>query len=430
MKIGIIGSGIAGLSAAWLLGRRHEVTLFERHARPGMGAFNLQYSVAGVDTTIDVPLRAFNSCYYQNLMALYKMIGVETSHADHSAGFGMKGARKDFLSYRYLGWRKTTFPMLDNLRSLSLVSFLIAKDMAVFQLTAPRDLAAGRADNMTLLDYLEAGGYSRAFIDQVMLPTLAATGTCTYEAAAGYPAALVIEFFASGLLFNGIWRARHGADDAIERLLVNCTELRCNARVNAVRKEGEGVRVDFSGGSAQFDHVIIASQANQAVELIGTEEAKASALLRTVQYQSSELVVHTDPQFAPAPGRSSAPLQFLLDPSADKPMASIQLNHIYPQLKKAPPIFQTWNPLVQPDDKHVLGRTIFERPVVTLESLAALQSLARAHEEPGRRIWYCGSYAMPGIPLQESGVESAMVIAARLGCPAPWQTGGNEEQAA
>ncbi|GAA3970348.1 FAD-dependent oxidoreductase [Allohahella marinimesophila] len=432
MKIGIIGSGIAGLSAAWLLGRTHEVTLFERHARPGMGAFNLQYSEAGIDATIDVPLRAFNDGYYENLTALYAMIGVETSHADHSAGFSMKGATSDFLSYRYLGWRKSAFPMMDNLRSLGLSSLLIAKDMAVFQLVAPRDLAAGRADDMTVLDYLETAGYSRVFIDRLMLPTLAAIGTCTYEAAAAYPAALVIKFYAGGLLFNNIWRAQHGADDAIDRMLANSRDIRCNTSVTRVEssEDGSGVQVDFDGGSAQFDHVVIASQANQARELVAHEEAEASALLSKIDYQASELVVHSDPKFAPARGRSTAPLQFLLDPLADKPMASIQLNHLYPQLKKARPIFQTWNPLVQPDEDYVLGRAMFERPVVTLESLAALKSLAQLHQQPGRRIWYCGSYAVPGIPLQESGVQSAMVIAARLDCPAPWLVAAAEERAA
>ena len=315
MKIAIIGSGIAGLSAAWLLGRTNDITMFEHHASPGMGAFNLQYRHGGVRTTIDVPLRAFNSCYYKNVTALYGRIGVETSHADHSAGFTMAGANKHFLSYRYLRWRASVFPMLDSLGTIGLSSLLIAKDMAVFQLTAPRDLTAGRTERCTILEYLETGGYSKAFIERLMLPTLAAVGTCSYAAAAAYPASVVIDFFAGGLLFNRIRRAKHGADDAIERLLSYSNRVRCNTLVTQVTTTDSGnqVQVSFEGGSEKFDHVVVASQANQAGELVGEEEAAAKALLGVIQYESSELVVHSDPRFAPAKGHSTAPLQFLLD---------------------------------------------------------------------------------------------------------------------
>lgn len=86
-RIAIIGSGIAGLSAAWLLGRKHQVDLFERHAHPGMGAFNLNYDQGNTQARIDVPLRAFNTCYYKNLVALYRAMGVEMQRTDHAATY-------------------------------------------------------------------------------------------------------------------------------------------------------------------------------------------------------------------------------------------------------------------------------------------------------------------------------------------------------
>lgn len=96
MKIAIVGSGIAGLSAAWLLGRHHQVTLFERHSRPGMGAHNLDYTFSNQTVRIDVPIRAFNQCHYRNLVKFYDLMGVDTLRTDHSAAYSHPSQKAPF----------------------------------------------------------------------------------------------------------------------------------------------------------------------------------------------------------------------------------------------------------------------------------------------------------------------------------------------
>lgn len=420
-QIAIVGSGIAGLSAAWLLGRYHDVTLFERHDNPGMGAFNLTYKEGDVEARIDVPLRAFNTCYYKNLVALYREMGVEMQRTDHSASYSIDANAKTYFGYQYIELGRRALPILAGLNKISLKSLTIAKDAARFLVFAKRDRAKGKAEDMTIEQYLRSNRYSSGFIEEVILPSFAAICTCSYDAVREYPAETIIDFLTSGMLFNGIWRAKHGAEDAIHKMLQNCKVLHCNVEVEKIVKQDGRVLIRQRDGSEQlFDHVIIAVQANQAVKLISDDEASASELLAKIPYERSEVVVHGDVDLIPKADRDRAPVNFMVDKQQDKPMASIWLNKIYPSLEKSAPLFQTWNPLQEPKAHTVLGRSHFERPVVNLDSLAAIQSLSKLHQQDDRQIWYCGSYAMPGIPLLESAVQSAMHISEQLGADIPW----------
>ena len=422
MRIAIVGSGIAGLAAAWLLGRRHDVTLFERHQRPGMGAFNLDYPGTVQPARIDVPLRAFNASYYTSLIPLYRAAGVELERTDHAAGFTAADGTT-YFRYRNLRFPGgVTVPMLAGLHRLGTRYLAIARDAMRFLLRARNDLLNGSTDDLTIEEYLRQRGYSSAFANYMLLPAFASICTCSYAAVRAYPASIIIDFFTAGRFAGGLWRARHGADDAIQQLLKNCATLHCSTGIDSIRRDATGVTLRREDGTeCRFDHVIVAAQANQAAGLVATGEAEAADLLRRIRYERSEVVVHGDTALMPSQRRDWAPVNFFVDPGKTAPMANIWLNQIYPGLQGDPPLLQTWNPLREPAANAVLGRAHFERPVVDHASLAAIHTLQRLHRQPGRRIWYCGSYAMPGIPLLESAVRSAMDVTRTLGVDIPWQ---------
>ncbi|MFD2229531.1 FAD-dependent oxidoreductase [Alkalimarinus sediminis] len=420
-NIAVVGSGIAGLSVAWLLGRQHDVTLFERHEKPGMGAFNLSYKDGDIEERIDVPLRAFNTCYYKNLVAFYQQMGVEIQRTDHSASYSSDRNKSIYFGYRYVELGKRAFPVFAGLSKVNLKSVRIARDTARFLVFAKRDRQKGLTDGLSIEHYLRANQYSNTFIEEVILPSFAAICTCSYPAVKQYPAEIIIDFLASGMLFNGIWRAKRGAEDAIHRMLENCNTLHCDAEIKSIAKQDKQVKIIESNGREHlFDHVVVAVQANQAVKMISKDETEAKKLLSKIPYERSEVVVHGDIDLIPKAEDDRAPVNFLLEQKQNKPMASIWLNKIYPSLNDGSPLFQTWNPVMEPKKETVLGRSHFERPTVNLESLAAVKSLNRLQKENDRQIWYCGSYAMPGIPLLESAVQSAMFIAEQLGAEVPW----------
>ncbi len=427
MRIAIVGSGIAGLSAAWLLGRRHKVTLFERHGRPGMGAFNLDYPLQGSTVRIDVPIRAFNHCHYRQLVKFYEVLGVEMLRTDHAAAYSSPGAVHPYFAYKYLDLEKYSIPYPYAAGRFSIDSLRILRDTLRFLLTAKKDRLQGVTSGLGLAAYLSLKGYSSAFAEGVLIPSFAAICTCSYDAVRAYPAEAIIDFLASGMLFNGIWRAREGADDAIGRLLQHCRLVQCNTTITTVQVHSPGPTCqavvalrDSEGGHYEFDQVILAVQANQAVAMLGDQDPLAVDCLRAVAYQRSEVVVHGDPALAPGHATTGPAVLFEVDRNRQAPMASICLNKLYPSLREAPPLFQTWNPLREPAAGKVLGRAHFERPVLTTDSLARLAELDRLLDAEGRRVWYCGSYAKPGIPLLESALQSAMDIARRLGADIPW----------
>lgn len=426
MKIAIVGSGIAGLSAAWLLGRHHQVTLFERHGRPGMGAHNLDYTFSNQTVRIDVPIRAFNQNHYRNLVRFYDLMGVETLRTDHSAAYSHPSAKQPFFAYRYLDIGRRSLPRPAGWRHWSLDSVKIARDAFRFLITARRDQRRGFTKGQTIAEYMISRGYSALFSEQVLLPSFAAIGTCSYRAIRQYPADTIIDFMTSGLLFNGIWRAKSGADDAIARMLEHCDQLICNTSIVSIRthvRKGQPAGVvleDNQKNRHTFDRVVLAVQANQAADMLGDEEREARKYLRSVGYERSEVVVHTDARLAPGHGQSSPPVLFEVDSLQDKPMASICLNKLYPSLKKAPAIFQTWNPLREPAPGTVVGRAFFERPLVTLESQDSIQKLRQLNQDPNRLIGFSGSFAHPGIPLLESALQSSMDIARHWGVDIPW----------
>lgn len=415
--IGIIGSGIAGLSAAWFLGKRHKVTLFEAHQAPGMGAFNLDVEVNGNNVRVDLPLRAFNACYYKNLMKLYQALGVEVEKTDHAAAYAHPDLSKAFFDYRYVNLGKFAIPMIRNLKHLNRQSLTLFKDMTKFLVVAKNDWQKGKVTGVTIGDYLRKSGYSKAFINDILMPSFAGIGTCSYDAVEHYPAEIIIEFLASGMLFNGIWRAKKGADDAINRMVEACDQVICNSRTERIeRRDGKLHITQADGSTHRFDHVIVATQANQAAPLLQDVDPELSRLLARVPYEASELMVHRDTRLLPKGWEHQAPVSFLVDPDHDKPMASICLNKIYPQLRDAEPIFQTWNPIREPRADAVLKRAWFERPTPTLNSLRAIQTLQHLQKQAKRQIWCVGSYAMPGIPLLESAVQSSLQVSEQLGC--------------
>lgn len=416
LNIAIVGSGIAGLAATWLLGRSHHVTLYERHARPGMGAFNVAFEAGGAPLRIDVPLRVFKSGYYHNLMALYRAAGVEMQPTDHAAAFATPEG-DTYFSYRNVLLGGRSIPLLTDWRQRAR---RITRELLRFLRESPRHRAAGEARDLTLGNYLAQHRYGSDFVDGMLLPSLAAICTCSYAAVRRYPAETLIDFFSSGSLTQGTWRARFGADDAIAKLMAPCRQLIANAQITSVEFHADGARItDISGQQHAHDHVVVAVPAHRAASLVAASDSQAAGWLQQVPYESSEVVVHRDARLVP-PSARKAPVHFSVDPAAEGPMANIRLNHIVPELKGETSLYQTWNPLIEPARDHVLGRAHFERPLVTLNSQTAMAQLVARQRQADARIWFCGSYLMPGIPLLESAAQSARHVAERLGVTTPW----------
>lgn len=423
LTIAVVGGGLAGLAAAWLLGRRHRVTLFERQPRPGFTAASV--SLPGTAQRVDVPLRVFYPGYYPTLTRLYRALGVQTEPVSYASSFTDADGR---LYFRYRNWRwgdrswswLAPQDLLLGARGRDIVRGLLR-----FYREAVPALRNGTLGRTSIGDHVAAQRYPQAFVDGLLLPAICTVCTCGIEQARGFPAAVIVDYLAHGITRDAVRRAVHGADDVQARLLQGIPALQVEARIAAVQPQADGVvlRMD-DGTSARFDHVVLATQANQARRLLSGATTAEAGVLEAFRYRPVRVLTHRDAALMPARRRDWSPVNLRLAAGQEAPESTIWINAVQPALRAAEPVFQTVHPQRAPRAGLLLGEASFERPLVDAGSQRALLALQSLHAQPGRRLWFCGSYAQAGIPLLESAVRSAAEVAARLGAPLPDRAAG------
>ena len=416
MNIAVIGGGIAGLAAAWLLSRHHTVTLFERQAQPGFVASSL--AVDGV--RVDMPLRVFYPGYYPTLTRLYRELGVATEPVSYATTF-TGGNGQVFFRWRNLRLGGLSIPYVLPVDVASPRARRIARGALRFKRLAGAALARGELAGCSVGEFAAAHGLPAEYVEGLLLPALATIATCTTEDARNYPADVVAAYLAGGLTRQSVRRAVHGADDAARRLSAGIGRVVCSAGVQGVRQAGEQVAVLRAAGEVElFDHVVLATQANQAAALWQNPPLAQAELLAAFKYRRLEVLMHRDTGFMPVRRRDWSPVNARVCPQHDRPESTIWVNAVQAALRQAAPVFQTVHPHRQPRDDLLIGRAAFERPLVdassqrALAALQQLQSAAAADHTPTRRVWLCGSYAEAGVPLLESAVRSAYGVAAAL----------------
>lgn len=429
MRIAVVGSGIAGLSAAWLLSQDHEVTIFEKSARLGMDAHGLDIAGLNGEVRIDVPLRVFFDGFYPNLVSLYHALGIDSQPINYSASFGQLNERS-YFRYENYKFGRYTLPFFKGKRSVNPMALRIGWDIFRFFRQLPTSLANGITDELTLEDYLRQRGYSREFAEGFLYPAFAGICTCSHASIRDYPARVVLEYLDTGLLFSSVRRVTQGTQEIVRRLAAAVHQIHFNTEVQGLIPNATGVTLDTPAGSSSFDHVVLATQANQSAKLLNQASTEERDVMNAFCYEPSRVIVHRDARLAPPGGPPEwAPVNFLLGDNQAAPMATIWMNAIQ-SLPARDPLFQSWNPIIDPNPALVLAESTFERPVVNFDSLQALKRLNFLHQKPDRRLWFCGSYAAHGIPLLESATHSALSVAERLGSRRPWTTTGRADSGA
>ncbi len=418
MEIAVVGGGIAGLSAAWWLSQpaqgAHRVTLFERQAEPGFVASSL--AVDGV--RVDVPLRVFYPGYYPTLTRLYAELGVATEPVSYATTFtGSDGAA--FFRWRNLRLGAFSVPYVLPCDVASPRARRIVAGALRFSREARVALARGELQGRSIGAFTQALALPPEYVEGLLLPALATIATCSTDDARRYPADVVAGYLAAGLARQSVRRAVHGADDAAARLTRGIARVVCDAGVQRVLQRGERMLVQRTAGAETFDHVVLATQANQALALLPEASTAERRVLARFGYRALEVVMHRDPGLMPPRRADWSPVNARVCPEHERPESTIWVNAVQPALRRARAVFQTVQPQRAPRDELVLGRAAFERPLVDATSQGALADLQRLQAEPGRRLWFAGSYAGTGVPLLESAVRSAYAVARAIAAASP-----------
>lgn len=408
-NIAVIGSGISGLAAAWLLNQNHRVTLFEQEARPGGHTNTVTVDGVPVDTGFIV----YNQANYPNLTALFDHLGVATQPSDMSFAASLAGGELEYSGTGLGG-------LFAQKRNLVRPRFWrMLKDVTRFYRQAPALLQSGDA-GLSLGDWLAREGYSEPFVEDHLLPMAAAIWSCPTAAMRAHSAQAFVRFFHNhGLLrLRGRpqWRTVTGGARTYVGRLTEGLDLRLDAGVTAVRRSAHGVAVTTGDGQIHgFDQVVVATHADQALALLADPDIEERHMLGAFRYQDNEAVLHTDPALMPRHRGVWSSWNYIAG-GHDALCVTYWMNRLQ-GLPVDRDLFVTLNPHVAPDPARVLRRFSYAHPVFDGEALAAQRRLWRIQGR--RRTWFCGAYF--GAGFHEDGLQAGLWVAERLGgVRRPW----------
>lgn len=419
LRIAVVGAGIAGLGAAWLLSRRHSVTLFEREDRFGGHSHTVDLDGPAGPIAVDTGFIVYNTATYPNLTALFAQLGVETRASDMSFGVSLDGGRLEYAGDS-LG---SLFAQPSNLVSPRFWRML--RDLLRFYRTAPALLRDASAGGLSLGAYLDRCGYSRAFVEDHLLPMAAAIWSSTPAEMRDYPAVNFVRFFDShGLLRlrdRPVWRTVVGGSRSYVRRLLDDAPLTAHRSAGIVRvaRTASGVRLtDTRGAVHDFDHVVLATHADQALAMLADPTDEERRLLGLFRYRANLAVLHSDASLMPRRRATWSSWNYIEDRIGAPTYVTYWMNRLQ-GLAADPPLLVTLNA-----DRPIaaIHRVIdYEHPVFNTDTAAAQPRIGRI--QGVRNTWFCGAWC--GAGFHEDGLSSGLAVAEALGGVArPWATAG------
>jgi predicted NAD/FAD-binding protein len=411
MKIAIIGTGIAGLTAAYLLSTDHDLTVFEANDYIGGHTHTVRVDTAHGTYAVDTGFIVFNDWTYPNFIKLLAQLGVPSQPSTMS--FSVKCER---LGLEYNGTSlNTLFAQRGNLLRPSFHRML--RDILRFNREAPT-LLQDSTTNLTLGSYLDHNRYSSEFIEQYLVPMGAAIWSADPRRMFAVPARFLIQFFHNhGMLSvnqRPQWRVVvGGSQEYVQRLIRRFRDrIRLGCPVQQVTRYPTHVAIKSAGHEAeQFDHVIIATHSDQALAMLADPNAAEQEVLGALPYQPNETVLHTDESLLPRTPRAWASWNYHRLPGEQSQVA-ITYNMNMLQRLRAPQTFcVTLNRTAAIDPSKIIRKMTYHHPIYTQAGVTA----QKRHTEINgvNRTFFCGAYW--GYGFHEDGVNSALAVCQYLG---------------
>jgi len=412
MKIAIIGSGIAGLTSAYLLNRSHDITVFEAGDWIGGHTHTVDVQVAGLRYAVDTGFIVFNDWTYPNFIRLLSQLGVgfKATEMSFSVSDPVSGVEYNGHSLNSL------FAQRSNLVSPKFWGMV--RDILRFNREALNDLNQQRiASDMTLGDYLKANGYSERFTQHYIVPMGAAIWSMSLNDMLGFPLQFFVRFFKNhGLLSvsdRPQWCVVEGGSSSYVAPLTESFKqhIRLNCAVSRVERDGDGVTVHSAAGTERFDKVIFACHSDQALALLAEPTRIEKEILGALPYADNDVVLHTDTRLLPKRPLAWASWNYRLGGPVDQPAAVTYDMNILQGIKSDTTFCVSLNQTAAIDPSKILARYTYAHPQYSLAGMAAQ---ARWEELLGaNHSYFCGAYWANG--FHEDGVVSALRVAREFG---------------
>ena len=375
-SIAVIGSGISGLSAAWLLSKNHKVTLYEKDDRLGGHSNTVQIG----DHPIDTGFIVFNNRNYPNLIAFFDEIGVRSCDSDMSFSVSINQGQWEYSGTSLAG----LFAQKRNIFRPNFIQMLL--DIRRFYKEAPDIRLDPHSRHLSLGEYLEHGEYSKAFINNHLIPMGAAIWSTPAREMLDYPAETFIRFCENhGLLQvkdRPQWRTVVGGSRSYVQKVeakIGSENILLNNVVTKISPTRDGVFVECRNGHIQkYDDVVIATHADQALSMLEDPSPQYVKLLGAFPYEKNLAVLHTDENYLPKRKKAWASWNYLADETAgeegQKLCVSYWMNSLQ-HIKSDKNYIVTLNPNEPPREGTVLRSFPYDHPVFDSQSIAAQHML-------------------------------------------------------
>jgi len=410
-RIAVVGAGISGLFSAYLLSKKHDVVVYEAESRLGGHTATTSLEIDGRIYNVDSAFITFNEDTYPNFSRLLKNLDVEIQPNEMTVSVSCK---KD--NFEYKGDNiDTMFVQRSNIFSLSY--FWMLAEIIRFNWQAKRHLRQNTVTNsLSLHEYLVSQGYSQRFIEQFIVPMGIAVWTGSVESLKNTPAYFFLRFWDDhGLLTvndRPQWMViKGGSAEYIPKLIAGFKDkIRLNTPVTSIRRKQNKVLIKSNGNTEEFDCVVLATHADQALTLLEDPSDKERDILGAFHSQVNEATIHQDVQLLPKRIRAWSNWNIHLPQNA-KALGTLTYDMNAIQGLGCPkPILVSLNMSDKIDSSKVLKTLYFRHPIFSKQSVEAQQRIDEINKDG---TFFCGAYWGRG--FHEDGVVSAIGVAKKFG---------------
>lgn len=420
LRIAVVGTGISGLSAAWLLSLGHDVTVYEKNDRIGGHSNTVVADLPEGPVPVDTGFIVYNERNYPNLTAMFGVLDVATSASNMSFAASLETGRGRRFEYSGSGLNGI---FADRRNIVSPRMWRMIGDILRLYRSAPELVSLAGLDQKPLGDFLREQGYSASLREDHLLPMCAAIWSLPIERVEQFPALAFLRFFDNhGLMrLSGrpAWRTvTGGSREYVSKLAAPLgRSVRTGTGVASISRDAGGVTVqDMRGGVERYDHVVIGSHSDEALAMLADADRREQALLGAMPYQRNIAWLHSDPAFMPRNRRVWSSWNYMGGGTGSPVCVSYWMNLLQP-LATDRPLFVTLNPSHDPAPGHVFARIEYDHPVFDAGAFAAQRRLWEI--QGTRRTWFCGAYFGSG--FHEDGLQAGLAVAEQLGGIArPW----------